>query len=557
MPTSAGTVTVAREHRRRVVVSGAVLLLLAQMATAMWTSAADDAPTYDETAHIAAAAAYAVAHDLGWNVEHPPLLKLGPGLALRASGVNLPTTTAQFRSHEQYLWGQQILYAAGNDPARVLRIARLPMMAITLLVGLIVFGFSRDLFGTRGGLLALATYTVSPDVIAHGRLVTTDVGSAGFVVATCWMVWRARERDYRWIVAAGAALGLAASSKFNVLVYLPVILSVALWTTIRADGRVMRRLVLAGAAAVGSLAIVWLSYLSVDPSLRLEAVEPIALQVGRTATGPMATVADLLPFPEAYRVGLRYALAANTRPRPAFLLGDSYLGGRPAFYPLVLSMKTPVGVLALWAWSQLTLLRRPRRSDVIAAVTLPAAFVLVVGVLSGVNLGVRHVLPAVLLLIVGVGALGGPRRARTATKSPRPGHRSAIAWGLVGITALSAWLAHPAYLAYVNEPWGGPDNAYRLVADSNVDWGQDLARLGARLEGETGDRTIYLAYFGTGIPGAYGIDAEDLREVEDVRSIRNAIIAISVTEFNSNRERYRPLGRPDAQVGHSILVFER
>ena len=41
---------------------------------------------------------------------------------------------------------------------------------------------------------------------------------------------------------------------------------------------------------------------------------------------------------------------------------------------------------------------------------------------------------------------------------------------------------HPHYLAYFNEPAGGPRDGYRRLVDSSLDWGQDLTGLSDWME---------------------------------------------------------------------------
>jgi hypothetical protein len=96
---------------------------------------------------------------------------------------------------------------------------------------------------------------------------------------------------------------------------------------------------------------------------------------------------------------------------------------------------------------------------------------------SGTNIGYRHILVVPAFLAVATGALAGLRVR---------GRRVAVAAvALVLLAGVSAWRVYPSYLAYTSELFGGPDRGYRLVADSNLDWGQDLARA-ARLS--LGDR---------------------------------------------------------------------
>jgi tetratricopeptide (TPR) repeat protein len=69
------------------------------------------------------------------------------------------------------------------------------------------------------------------------------------------------------------------------------------------------------------------------------------------------------------------------------------------------------------------------------------------------------------------------------------------------VEAFAAW---PNYLAFFNVACGGPRGGFRLLADSNLDWGQDLPLL-ARWQREHPGNRLYLSYPQTVDPAAYGI----------------------------------------------------
>jgi hypothetical protein len=147
--------------------------------------------------------------------------------------------------------------------------------------------------------------------------------------------------------------------------------------------------------------------------------------------------------------------------------------------------------------------------------------------------------------------------------------------GLVLASALALWYAggtlrnHPHHLAYFNEIGGGPANGWRLLVDSNLDWGQDLKRLATWMR-ENGVPRLKLSYFGSADPAYYGIDAEALpgyrapHATHVTREVRPGdVVAVSAThlqgvyvdpEDRALLARFRGLP-PIGRVGWSILVY--
>lgn len=80
--------------------------------------------------------------------------------------------------------------------------------------------------------------------------------------------------------------------------------------------------------------------------------------------------------------------------------------------------------------------------------------------------------------------------------------------------AAEALLISPDFLAYFNRLAGGPDEGYRHLVDSSLDWGQDLPGLKAWLDREglqgRDHPVVYLSYFGSARPDHYGIEAATL-----------------------------------------------
>lgn len=564
--------------RRRALVASAVVALLVQMTVAMMWSAAGDSPTYDEPADLAAAVAYVRHHDLRFNPEHPPLAKALSGLPFLVAELRAPTDSAEYIAADDYAWGRQLLFGAGNDPLRTMWLARLPMIGMSLVLALVVFGFGRDLFGAGPALIGLALVAVCPTVLAHGRLVHTDVAVTTFVVATMWFLWRAARGPSWWYLIAGVTFGLALGSKFTALVFIPVVAGLAglgAWgwparpgagasgapgAQGKADGdpgvdrasppsakaRLIRAMAWPSVVVVIAFATLWAVYFAVDPRLRFDRVVATA----GAASGAPAAVADLLPVPKPFREGLRFAIHADQAGRTSYLLGETYTGGRLEFYPLLLVMKSPLASIAVWTAGLVALVRRPWRWDVAIFAVAPAAAFLVFASVSDTNIGIRHVLVVPVMLAVTAGSAWRLVRGRPVAV--------AVLGAALVLAGASVWGQHPSYLAYVNEAFGGRDRAAHLVSDSNVDWGQDLRRLGAWLREHHPGEEAWLAYFGTVPPSAYGVPAGDATTVP-VEEL-GGIFAVSATlESSFTPGRFRPVIdglQPIARIGGSILVYD-
>ncbi|KES08286.1 glycosyltransferase [Streptomyces toyocaensis] len=536
--------TAPRGTGRRWPVTVVMVLLLGQMAVAMVTAAVRQTPTIDEPVYVGTAAVYLREHSLRFNPEHPPLGKL-----VIATGVAVadPRLDAGFDGSQGEL-GRRLLYESGNDPWRVMFWARLPVIVLTLLFGLVVFAFARELAGPAGASVALALYCLSPDVIAHGSLATLDVPAAGSVLTSVWLLWRARLRPHLPLPLAGAAFGAALATRMSVLPALPVLVvtaAVSVWAASTGDRR--RRLVRAatGAAvfALVAVAVVWAAYLAVDPRLRWDPEQRVPV-----VRGLRGLFVELMPFPEPYRDGMRVQFGFEYRPWQGFLFGRVYTGSLWYYLPAALLVKTPLGMLALWAAGAASVLT-VRRLRPAAALLLPVPAILLAAAMYGSrDFGTRYAVFLPMFLAVAAGCVL-TLRWRWAPPA------AAL---LVALVAVSSLRTYPYCLPYSNEAFGGPSKTRLRLHDSNVDWGQDLGRLADRLRGRYRGERVWLVYKGSGVPSYYGIDAADPRRVppDEVRGVLVVSDSAAAKATGRLAELLRS-SRPVDDVGHSITVYRR
>jgi 4-amino-4-deoxy-L-arabinose transferase-like glycosyltransferase len=535
---------------RRAGLALAVLVLLAQMALVMLTTAREQTPTMDEPVYVSTAAVHLQQHSLRYNPEHPPLGKLIIGIGLIFAHPHLdPAFTG-----DQSALGRHLLYESGNDPWRLMLWARLPVIIVTLLLGLVVFAFARDLVGSAGGLVALALYAFSPDLIAHGSLATLDVPAAGFLLASVWSLWRACRQPFLYLPLAGVALGAAIATRMSAMAAVPVLLVLVVMSVRSAgpahevDKRTMwRQRVLGVLAAIGvaliAVVVVWVTYFAVDPRLRW-----VSPQHAPFVGGLSGLLVDVLPFPQPFRDGLRIQLGFENSTFGGFLFGRQYQGSLWYYLPAALLVKTPLGMLALWLAGAVALVTVPRLRAAAPYLLLPTAVLLAAALNESRNFGVRYVifLPVFLAVAAATVVAFRYRWLQVAT---------AI---LVLFVAGSSLRAYPFYLPYSNEVFGGPAKTYLHLHDSNVDWGQDLGRLAERLQRRYPGQPVWLVYKGSGVPSYYGIVASDPLTVP-LHQVRGLLV-VSNSCINQPDRRLAALvdsSTPIDQVGHSITIFRR
>jgi hypothetical protein len=424
--------------------------------------------TFDELTHLPSGLAAVATGEVRLNPQHPPLVKLLAGLAASLRRPTLRLDGDAYAEGREWDFGREVLFEMGNDHMALLRAGRLPVVAISVLAGLLVFVWSRRRFGDAGGFLSLALYAFAPTVLAHARFVTMDAAASAGALATSYLFWRSqRAPSAARELACGLALGATLASKFSGALLVPAL---ALCQLAAGDVRSARRL------------RSWLVIL------------PVAAVVVHAAY--------LFPDHPARWLADASFLHGDHPPDYVHYLAGEFRSGRfPHYFPLAMAVKSALpGLAAMLAGLLLAAVRREHwRDDVY--LWLPALFWIASHALLADNLGVRYVLPAYGLLFV----LAGGLAPVAAALAGRPA-RAAVA--LLALAQAGVALAvHPDYLSYFNRLAGGSGAGTRWLDDSNVDWGQELYRLPAWLAAH-GIERVRLFHFGTGDPEAYGVPVE-------------------------------------------------
>ncbi|MEX2301660.1 MAG: glycosyltransferase family 39 protein [Bryobacterales bacterium] len=445
------------------------------------------------------------------------------------------------------------------------RVGNLPFV-IALFAG--VAAFSRRLFGDEASLAASAALACCPNVIGHAGLATLDIGGTAGVLLTLYVLWcwRLRPRASRACLA-GAAYGVAQVSKFSAPGFLVVPLVFAVLRGWRGQRLSWKRVGLHGLCFVlVACFVIWAGY-GFDSGEVFSHRHNNAPAEGKNslAIGDWLQGAHL-PAPMFWRgfVDMAYLQQDGF---PAFFLGEMGHDGWWYYFPAALLLKaTPpllllavLGFVCLWKQGGET-----RESGVFLAATFVG--ILVVSTPSRVTIGVRHVLPLFpLLCLLAAGAfvrrrsVAGSARGDLATPESPPGARSARSWMSIAAGVLLAWhaveslAAHPDYLAYFNPAFRQHD--YHYLSDSNLDWGQDRARLAEWIE-DNRDKDLHAVAMQTG--DIFNLHERPQGAMESSEWIVISTNQWAIIEFGPDqREQTRALFRkePWGRIGRSMLIY--
>jgi 4-amino-4-deoxy-L-arabinose transferase-like glycosyltransferase len=512
-------------NARRLQIAAAVCLLLILWGQLI-LSARRESQTWDEACHIFAGYNYWTNGNFGDNPEHPPLVKLLATLPLLRLPLKVPPHPSVFAKEEDFLTATQFVYS--NDAEMILLRTRTAAALLTMLLAVLVFATAKEMFGTVPAFIALILLVFEPNILAHGAVVTTDVGVSCFLLATVYAFYRyAKKPTAARLVLTGVAAGLALATKHSAILIVPILIALAACELAlrrqqsrSAQGAILSKqalrmtgaLVVIGVLAV---AVLWSFYgfhflprPGVDASARL--TEYAGKLKNPVQARMILSSAKLHLLPQSYLYGLA-DVGFTADFSHTYLLGTVYPHGRWFYFPVAFAIKTTLGLLILLALIPFALARsRIECSRELLFLIIPAAIYFFVAMGSGMNIGVRHILPVYPFLMI-LAAWGAWRLIQRQRR-----------WVYVVVLVLlwnvvSCARTFPVYLAYSNELWGGPSQTYKYLSDSNADWGQQLWATRKYLDSRQ-VKNCWFAYFAEVVvdPTYYGVTCKPLTTIASV-----------------------------------------
>src|SRR4030095_8015655 len=552
-------------------VSGALLAIMSlQMFAVIWRKSI----TVDEIVMIPSAYYHLVDADFQLVNEHPALPKILAALPLLFVQ---PNETAwdpmSSKTVEDFKWERinRFWDLNGNKFQSISFWARVPMILLTVGLGILIFLFARTLFGTRTAVLAVALFSLEPTILGHGRVVQTDGPAAfGYFLFFLALYSYTSKTTWRRAVYLGAAVGIALLTKYSMLLVglvLAPALIVVWWRSSWRRAIPIHTVII----AVTMLVVINAAYYFRLPALTDDDHLWLIRNFRRYAHAVTILIQSLSYIvPKEFLLGICFQIAHNRNGHSASLLGMYSQTGWWYYFPIALVLKTTIPLLLLSLTSIiLAVVRLVRQRDLrFMWLLVPAAVYMIFVLFSNIDIGVRYMLPLFPFIIILCAWL-----LDELLKMKRRTVGTAVTVLLLGWIAVEAVRAYPNHVVYMNQIASRAPHWWYL-SGSNVEFGDDLHELAQYLQKRGEQRVLDATLGGFGILPFYGIECADSLNKQRDKSDDPLYIAVGASYLNGSTIPEGPAGsgrdtvqsrvnffdeyrhrEPEAIIGDSIYVF--
>src|SRR5271169_229148 len=306
--------------------------------------------TIDEPSHLACGMEWWEKGVYRIETKHTPLARISVAFLPYLSGLRSPA------EYNDWMETYSILSADGHY-WRNLTLARIGVLPYFVIITLVVFFWTKRIYGAPAALLAAAVFTFLPTILAHSSLATTDVP---FTAMFCWAMYAytlwLKKPDAKTAAVFGVTSGLALCAKFSAIAFIPGCGAAILLMYALAGQRNWPALLRTFAVALlCAFLVTWAIYrFSHAPLSQVTKVpDRVAARVFGKSSGMTNVVHRITskvpaPMPEIPD-GIRFLREQNRQGTPAYLFGRVKDGGFWYFFIAALAVKTPLAVLLLAA----------------------------------------------------------------------------------------------------------------------------------------------------------------------------------------------------------------
>jgi dolichyl-phosphate-mannose-protein mannosyltransferase len=561
------------------------LVLLTHLLMLTW-GALRHSPTINEPGHLAAGLSH-------WYFGRFELYRVNPPLVRTLAAIpvtfgNPGIDWSKFHDHPgsraEFSLGLSLAEANGARLCWLVTLARWACIPFSLLGAWVCYCWATRLYGDTSGLCALALWCFSPNVLAHGQLITPDMGATSLGLFANYVFWLwLRQPGWSRSILVGIVLGLALLTKLTWIILLPlwpIIWIVWFWGEQRENPgqRSARQLPQLAAILVVGLYVLNLGYLFEGTFTPLRDFQFVSHALAGTGHSDSPTLQGSNRFRRSALGNLpvslpgNYLLGIDTQKRdfevgrPSFMRGKWQSRGAPHFYLYALAVKVPLGTMGLAALAVLASCLAGGYSatwrDELVLLAPPLTVWLLVSSQTGFTEHFRYVMPSLPFFYVWISKVG--RSLPLKHRAIAVAAISMLCWSIGSSLAV-----YPHSLSYFNELAGGPLRGHAHLQGSNTDWGQDLLYLRRWLSNHPSAQPLKcsLERGATVQPRIAGIDAIaapkgpdrvlDSTSRPERMGPRPGWYAISVNRLRDRSREYAYFLRfqPVATAGYSVYIY--
>jgi len=548
----------------------AVIILIIVLFAELFSSQLFVSMTYDEPLHISAGYSKLKTGDYRMNTEHPPLMQMIESLPLLIINPKLNLEDKSWTNKNMMEFTRRFFFVENNNPQQLLQYARMLIILLTIILALFVFKWTKEMLGTKAGLLALLIFVFEPNILAHGNLTTTDLGFTAFSFIAIYCYWKFYKKPTKTnLLIAAITMSLAQLTKYTAIFLWSAYLIIAL-TTIKQFQTTTKKFEYPLQRDIKNqkyqhiyfhitslIIIALISLLAInaayffqgtgtpikktminDPHMDQKLFSPEKIfGTNKLVNFAAEKIPSILPY--YYLKGLGFVIYEGRIIEPNIILGKYHERGAWHYYLATLALKTTIPFLILLILA-IILPQKIKKPNNWQFLLIPAIILLTALSASAKQIGIRYILAIFPLLIIFiVSRIINARMTKTK-------YFIYLVMILITAHAVSSISNFPEYISYYNEIIGS-ENGWKYFTDTNTDWGQDFDKLAQYVKCRPDTK---IAYLGTNDIKFYGLGDKIAQE-----KCAQEMLAISASKTNYKEFSWLKNYEPQDKIGKSILLY--